>query len=252
MIENGVNRFRSASPSIGSSVMGENLSTIRYRFHLPGKATAEISLEFERDSFDLHPSAAEKDEDWVALEFHKCSHCPLSPPATQACPFARTLSRFIHQFDAFYSYEGVVVEVVTEKRTVVAQGALQQGLSSLAGLIGATCGCPRLSFFRPMAHFHLPFASEEETLYRLFSAHVLGQFIAAGADGPVQVSLEGLQAHCEAASLVNRGMSERLRAAFTKDGVVNGLIILDTFAQAAPYVMRERLAELRHIFSIRP
>jgi hypothetical protein len=230
--------------------MDQSVTTIRYRFHLPGTANAEISLDFDRETFALRPSGEERDEPWTALDFGKCEHCPLAAAESPHCPFARAVSRFIHHFDAFYSYEGAVVEVVTEQRTMVAHGSVQQGLSSLTGLVGATCGCPRLEFFRPMAHFHLPFASEAETLYRLFSAQLLRQFVSAGAEGPVAVSLDGLQEQCESASMVNRGMAERLRAAAPKDAVVNGLIILDTFAQAAPYVIAERLAELRHLFAV--
>lgn len=233
--------------------MAQGPIEIRYRFHLPGKTVADIPLQFDRETFQLYPWPHDGDEEaWVALPFNKCAHCPLDSAEVPHCPFAQAVSRFIHRFDDFYSYEGSVVEITTELRTVVAHGALQRGLSSLTGLVGATCGCPRLAFFRPMAHFHLPFASEEETLYRLFSTHLLKQFIQSGADGPVNVSLEGLQEHCEAVSLVNRGMAERLRAAVAKDAVVNGLISLDAFAQAAPYVIKEKLAELRYIFPLKP
>lgn len=230
--------------------MDSSITTIRYRFHLPGSASADIALDFDRRTFALIPSGEERDESWTALDFHKCEHCPLDGAETPHCPFARAVSRFIHQFDAFYSYEGAVVEVITEQRTMVAQGAVQQGLSSLTGLVGATCGCPRLEFFRPMAHFHLPFASEAETLYRLFSSQLMRQFVQAGADGPALVSLDGLQDRCEEVSVVNRGMAERLRAAVSKDAVVNGIVILDTFNQAAPYVIAEKLAELGHLFAV--
>jgi len=232
--------------------MATEITTIRYRFHLPSQTTEEITLEFDRHSFQLRLPPASEEATWAALGFHTCGHCPLSPSQSPHCPFAQALSPFIARFDAFYSYENVVVEVITEKRTVVAHGALQQGMSSLVGLIGATCGCPHLAFFRPMAHFHLPFASEEETLYRVFATHLLGQFIKAGAESGAPISLAGLQAGYEAASRVNQGMSERIRAAFAKDAVVNGLIILDTFAQAAPYVIREKLEELRYIFKSEP
>lgn len=232
--------------------MEDEIATICYRFHLPSKVTEEISLDFDRRSFQLRFPPVSEEAAWAALDFHKCSHCPLKPEQSPFCPFAQALSRYIVRFDAFYSYENAVVEVVTGQRTVVAHGALQQGMSSLNGLIGATCGCPHLAFFRPMARFHLPFASEEETLYRVFSTHLLGQFIEAGAESGTPISLAGLQAGYEAASRVNQGMSDRLRAAFSRDAVVNGLIILDTFAQAAPYVIKEKLEELRYLFKSGP
>ncbi|MDO8607622.1 MAG: hypothetical protein Q7R40_13880 [Phaeospirillum sp.] len=232
--------------------MDKDSATVRYRFHLPSTVAEEISLNFDRRSFHLRLPPVTEEADWVALDFHRCGHCPLTSEQSPFCPFAQALSRFIARFDAFYSYENVVVEVVTELRTVVAHGALQQGMSSLVGLIGATCGCPHLAFFRPLAHFHLPFASEEETLYRVFATHLLGQFIEAGAESGTPISLAGLQAGYEAASRVNQGISERIRAAFSKDAVVNGLIILDTFAQAAPYVIKEKLEELRYLFKPGP
>lgn len=231
--------------------MDTDITTIRYRFHLTANVNEEICLDFDRRSFLLRLPPVPQEADWAALDFHRCGHCPLDSGQVPFCPFAQALSRFIARFDQFYSYENAVVEVVTEHRTVVAHGALQQGISSLAGLIGATCGCPHLAFFRPMAHFHLPFASEEETLCRVFSLHLLGHFIESGADGGAAVSLDGLEAGYEAASGVNIGMSDRIRAAFSKDAVVNGLIILDTFAQAVPYVIREKLEELRYLFEIR-
>lgn len=229
--------------------MDNKTTTIRYRFHLAAKVTEDIGLDFDRGSFQLRLAPVPEEPAWAALDFHKCGHCPLKPTESPFCPFAQALSRFIARFDTFYSYENAVVEVMTEHHTVVAHGALQRGMSSLIGLIGATCGCPHLAFFRPMARFHLPFASEEETLYRVFATHLLGQFIADQTQAP---SFAGLQVGYEAASRVNREMAERIRAAFAKDAVVNGLIILDTFAQAAPYVIKEKLEELRHIFTSAP
>lgn len=231
--------------------MDTDTTTIRYRFHLSPQASEEICLDFDRRSFLLRLPPVAAEAEWAALDFHRCGHCPLDPVQSPSCPFARALSRFITRFDRHYSYENAVVEVETERRTVVAHGALQEGLSSLVGLIGATCGCPHLAFFRPMAHFHLPFASEEETLCRVFSLHLLGQVIQGGDDGATAASLAGLQASYEAASRVNSGMAERIRAAFSKDAVVNGLIILDTFAQAVPYVLREKLEELRYLFEVK-
>jgi hypothetical protein len=217
---------------------------IRYRFDLAAGNRVEIALAFDRRSFTLRLAPAESEAEWTRLGVNQCRHCPLSAAQDPFCPFARALSRFIPRFDAHVSYESAAVEVITERRTVVAHGALQEGMSSLVGLVGATCGCPHLAYFRPMAHFHLPFASERETLFRVFSIHLLEQFMR-GADPP---SLAGLRERYEAASLVNRGMADRIRGAFAKDSIVNAFIILDTFAQAAPYVIDGRLEELRHIF----
>ena len=141
---------------------------------------------------------------------------------------------------------------MTGQRTIISDHPLQDGMASIIGLIGATSGCPHLAFFRPMARFHLPFASEEETLLRIFSIFLLGEYLRAGGQGDAMIGVDGMQAHYEAVVMVNRAMAERIRSAFSKDAVVNAIIILDTFAQAAPYVIRDKLEELRYIFSATP
>lgn len=221
---------------------------ITYVFHLDGGQSETIELTFAKETFLLVGAETPPCEAWGELGFHKCQHCPLDATIRAACPFATALSPFIRRFDAFYSYEKAVIEVITPQRRVMAARPLQHGMASLVGLIGATSGCPHLAFFRPMARFHLPFATEEETLSRAFSFHLLGNYLRQGGAGAVQVSVEGLRGQYEAAALVNQGMASRIRAAFTRDAVVNAIVILDTFAQAAPYVIEEKLDELRYIF----
>ena len=58
----------------------------------------------------------------------------------------------------------------------------QQAMSSVLGLIMATSGCPWTDRLRPMARFHLPFASEAETLYRSVGMFLLARELV-GADG---------------------------------------------------------------------
>src|SRR5258706_8297515 len=222
---------------------------IPYRFHL-AHGVEEITLRFDPASFTLLPDADKAPADWAKLAFHQCPHCPLQPADTPLCPFAEGLSGFVERFDAFRSYDTAQIEVVTDARTVTTHRPLQHGMASLMGLIGATSGCPHLAFFRPMARFHLPFARDDETLYRVFAMFILGQYLkrADRGSGP----LEELGELIEATTRVNRGMADRVRAAFTRDVVVNAVVILDMFAQAVPFAIDEGLEELRTIFGQRP
>lgn len=193
--------------------------------------------------FDAHMRLEQRAEEaWTSLEFHRCSNCPL-PSDAGHCPFAAGLAPFLGGFDGLDSFARVQVMVRSAQRVVVAERAVQHGLASLIGLIGATSGCPRLEFFRPMARFHLPFASEEETLVRAFSMHLLEDLINGRPP-----ALDDLVADYEGAALVNRSMADRVRAAFQRDAVVNALVTLDAYAQAVPYVIEDRLEELVHIF----
>lgn len=230
---------------------GEPAATITYVFHLANGREERIALTFEPDTFLLRVPLANPPEDWTRLGFMTCRHCPLQAEAQPLCPFAGGLAAFIHRFDDFYSYEKAVVEVVTGERTVITNRSLQDAMASIVGLVGATSGCPHLAFFRPMARFHLPFASEQETLVRAFSLHLLREYLQSGGGGKVAIDVDGLEAKYRAVAVVNQGMAERIRGAFVKDAVVNAIIILDTFAQAVPFVVHQALKELRPLFEIK-
>jgi len=220
-------------------------ATITYRFHLPDRVE-EIALEFDLATFALKPPPGKPPATWARLEFHQCPHCPLRAAETPLCPFAHALSGFVERFDEFRSYDQATIEVVTESRTVTAAKPLQDGMASLIGLIGATSGCPHLNYFRPMARFHLPFARDDETLFRVFSMYLLGRYLADNAVAPA--TLGDLRALTEAATRVNRGMADRVRAAFSRDVVVNAVVILDMFARAVPFAIEDGLNELRAMY----
>ena len=82
---------------------------------------------------------------------------------------------------ALVSFDTVGVTVVQAERTVHAETTAQQAMSSVLGLIMATAGCPWTDRLRPMARFHLPFASEVETLYRSVSMFLLSLELAGRA-----------------------------------------------------------------------
>jgi hypothetical protein len=222
-------------------------TTIRYRFHLP-EGVEEIALTFDLATFALLEPDDKPPAEWARLEFHRCPHCPLEAADSPLCPFARSLSGFVEPFEHFRSYDRATIEVVTDSRTVVAEKPLQDGMASLVGLIGATSGCPHLAYFRPMARFHLPFARDDETMYRVFSMFLLGRYLRDGALGAD--AFDELRSHTEAATLVNRFMADRVRAAFERDVLVNAVVILDMFAQAVPYAIEDGLDELRVMYGL--
>jgi hypothetical protein len=213
------------------------MKAVTYRFRFSHGRLETVALTFSADMVVEQRAHAP----WASLSAQRCPNCPLEPEG--ACPFAAALVPFAARFDDVFSYERVQVEVETDLRTIVAERALQHGLASLIGLIGATSGCPRLAFFRPMARFHLPFASEEETLVRAFSFHLLGHALNGG--GP---DFADLAEHYRGAALVNRAMADRLRSVLTHDAIVNALVVLDTFAQAVPFVIDEQLEEFAPLF----
>lgn len=228
--------------------MSETVHII-YRFIFDDGGEETVTLRLARADFALE-TPVEPAPDWTALNFHTCDGCPLAGTGAAACPFALGLSGFIERFDTRDSFDPVRIEVTTAQRVISSQRSLQQGMAALVGLVGATSGCPRLAFLRPMARFHLPFASEEETLFRVFSSFLLGAYLRSGGSGALSLDVDELRRHSAEVEQVNRAMANRLRAAFSKDAVVNAIVILDIFAQAVPYVVDDALKELRYLYGL--
>jgi hypothetical protein len=99
-----------------------------------------------------------------------------------------------------------------------------------------------------MAHYHLPFASEDETIYRAASTYLLGQYLLAQQGDQPDWTLTGLKASYLALQSVNAAMAKRLRQAVEEDGAINAFILLDLFAKALPYSIDDRLDEIRAVF----
>jgi hypothetical protein len=208
--------------------------TISYTFFTAGQADIAVVLRFEARTHQLQLPTDSPRPDWARLSCHRCPNCPLAD-TEQWCPAALGLATILPDFAGRVSHERAVVEVGTTNRTVVAKTTLQSGLASLIGLICATSGCPMTKFLRPMARFHLPFADEQETLFRSFASWLLADYVRNHQAGnSARVSLDGLKRHYEDVSLVNASLAERLRTVATRDALLNAVVILDLFAQIAP------------------
>jgi len=96
-----------------------------------------------------------------------------------------------------------------------------------------------------MARFHLPFASEIETVYRGICMYLLAREIA-GTDGLQGfAALEDLYKNLH---LVNRDMSRRLGAATRTDPARNAMALLDSYTTLLPAALERSLDELKPLF----
>jgi len=187
---------------------------------------------------------------WTALSFHQCANCPLSTADTTHCPMAVRLVPLIELFDKVRSYDEVTAQVESDERTVTTRTSVQRVLRSLMGLLSASSDCPRIAFLKPMAHYHLPFSSKEETVYRVVSTYLLAQYFLRQQGKTADTGLEGLKAHYQELQQVNSKMAERLGAIRVEDGdsSVNALVLLDLFAQSLPDSIDTELEELQPAF----
>jgi len=93
-----------------------------------------------------------------------------------------------------------------------------------------TSGCPVLEPLRPMARFHLPFATGEETVYRTASMYLIAQHLRRRAGLDAEDGIEGLAAIYLEVRKANSFFAKRLRGVVQQDANVNALINLDNFA----------------------
>jgi hypothetical protein len=218
---------------------------IRYRFDLPDGSQKSLDFTFDAADFRLANALPPAPPFWTVLSFNQCANCPLDAARHPHCPAALQMVSAIEPLKALVSFDEVGVTVTQEERTIYADTTAQQAMSSVLGLIMATAGCPWTDRLRPMARFHLPFASELETVYRSVCMFLLAREMAGagGADGYV-----ALRALYENLHVVNRGMSRRLGAAAQTDPARNAMALLDAYTTLLPAALESSLEELEGLF----
>lgn len=221
---------------------------IQYIFRFADGSESLFAIHLDKQRLEpLNPPA--DPPEWTRLGFHQCSNCPLNEEESPYCPQARALSVPVDQLSTVLSYDKVEVEVITPERHIRHRTSAQGGISAMMGLIIATSGCPRMNFLKPMARFHLPFATEIETIYRATSMYLLGQLLRSQRGLPAELDLSGLVSRYREVETVNRAMAQRLRAASQQDGTVNALILLDMFAKSMPFAVDQILPELETLYT---
>lgn len=186
---------------------------------------------------------------WTRLSFHQCDNCTLPIETEPSCPAAVSMVHIVERFADLLSHDSALVVIDTEDRSIANETTVQRGICSLMGLLMATSRCPMMSFFKPMARFHLPFASTEETIWRATSTYLLAQYFKLlDGDNP-DIHFAGLTRIYEDIQTVNLAFAKRLRAACNHDSMVNGIILLDMFAKTMPVAIEDSLAEIHHLFA---
>jgi hypothetical protein len=185
---------------------------------------------------------------WTDLSFHKCANCPLNEAEHPRCPAALSLVEVVRVFGGSVPHQQVEVKIESEARAYVKKTSLQEALSSLIGLYMATSGCPVIGKLRPLVRQHLPFASVEETLYRVLSMYLLAQYMMARHGGQPDWSFAKLGKIYEGIHTVNDSFSQRLAAA-GRNASLNAVATLDLFANAISCAIDEQaLGDMEELF----
>lgn len=222
---------------------------IQYKFTLPNHTSEVFDLQLESKDLILMNNMPSSLPTWTDLEYYQCPNCILDPTLYTYCPLSANLVTIVRRFKGLLSFDEVTIDVITNERTVSQKTTVQRGISSLMGLVIATSGCPHTAYFRPMARFHLPLSSKEETIYRATSMYLLAQYFLNKDKNKADLELEGLKKIYENAQIVNTSIADRLRAASDTDSSVNAIALLDMYAQSLPFAISDSLENIKYLFA---
>lgn len=221
---------------------------IRYRFLFTNEREEVIEVKIDKLTMESIPDNSGTFPDWCRLDFHQCPNCSLQIEARPFCPLAARLVKLLEAHRNVASFDEVEMEVTMPERIVTKRTTAQRAVSSLMGLIMATSGCPHMEFLKPMARYHLPLATEEETIFRVVSTYLLAQYFRNEHALETDFSLKNLKKIYGEIRIINTAMASRLRTVSNQDSAVNAVILLDIFAKMLPYSIEDSLEEIRYLF----
>ena len=200
----------------------------RYTFTFDDGRTRSFEVNLNPDTLTIIPPANQIPPPWARLDFASCDHCPL-PEGSVYCPIASNIGPIVDEFSDVLSFRTADVTVETAERKYQKTGPVQDALFPLLGIYMSASGCPSMEKLKPMVRFHLPFASVEETIYRVLSMYVTAQYLRTQKGLEPDWQLKGLSEIYGHINHVNHEFCQRLAKAATEDALLNALVILDAF-----------------------
>lgn len=199
------------------------MATITYQLKLKDGSERRYEVDVDRPD-RVQEQNREDHPEWTRLECHQCDNCPLTQEVYRYCPAAIEFEEIASHFANTASIERADVWVHTHQRSYFKNCDMQTMLQSLYGLIMASSACPILSRLKPLAHFHLPFASLEETVHRLVGTFLINQYLHQhDGSGRPDWELRGIQELYGELKLVNLALMRRIRQASKDDANVNAI-----------------------------
>lgn len=209
-----------------------------------------INIVLDESSGDVAVSADFSPPAWAQLDHHQCQHCTLQTTEHRYCPIARNLAFLFSSPLRNPSHEPLTLTVTTPVRSYSAETTLQRALGSLFGLVGSLSPCPHTRPLKPMGTFHLPLATETETLVRATAYSLLKQYLRHQRDDTVPVNLDEMTRVYSNLKTLNRFFVRRLQTQQASDAAANAIILLDVLARDVDFELESQLETLQRLFAI--
>ena len=219
-----------------------------YQFDFSDGKKKEFLIDFNSQSMRSELINEHHYPDWAQLEFHQCVTCPLTSEDYLYCPLAVNLVPIIYWCKDLISYDEVDVTITSAEREVSAHTNLQRAISSLLGLLMSSSACPKMKFLKPLARFHLPLATHEETIFRAVSATLLKNYFNPERNKSDDDLLIELKQQYKELQELNRFIAERIRGAIKCDAAVNAIVLLDVLSKSVSFSIDDSLQQIRYLF----
>ncbi len=221
-----------------------------YRFQFEDESSIDYCISLDAETLSLIPGEARQPlPEWTRLQFKQCPCCTLNPQAHPNCPIAVNILELVETFNSVFSYHDCMVTCRTAERSYSKKTSVMEGLSAIFGVIMATSDCPTMEFLKPMARFHLPFATIEETTVRSASFFLLAQYFKRRDEKSLTCDFGPLEQHYAQVQMVNEGFLERISKVTAEDADKNAIITLHSLSQFLSMEIDYSLSSLENTFS---
>lgn len=231
--------------------MNQHAYRFDYTIELNDGQTTHFNVVLDPQTLAMAPAAAGNAPGWTQLAYNQCTCCPLSPAQVTHCPIAVNIADLVDRFKDILSHNDCLVVCETMDRTYTKKTSAMEGLTSIFGIVMATSNCPVMDFLKPMARFHLPFSSVEETTVRSTSFFLLGQYFEYKRGRVEQFDFDRLEKNYAKVQRVNEGLLARIRSLGKKDADKNAIITLHSISQFLSMEMEFSLNLIAPLFESR-
>lgn len=229
---------------------GKEVLNFAYKFVFENGTEKIFKLKIDSETLDMIRDPDEEHPDWTKFENFGCGCCPGNKTFNH-CPVAISLKEIIDFFSNTPSYEEAKIYVLANDRQYYKKTPVQVGVSSVIGILMATSGCPILAKMKPLVRFHLPFASLEETEFRVLSMYLLAQYFKKQAGQKPDWNLKGLAKVYEEIQMVNQNVAKQIADLEKRDTSINAVVVLNNFADFVTFSIDEMdLEHLGKLFTV--
>ncbi len=232
-------------------IMNDEPYPINYEFQLDGGERRLFKILLDPETISIIRPELKSKPDWTRLEYKQCKCCPLRKEVSPDCPLAVNAVEIVEAFKGMVSSDNCIVRCTTPERTYLKKTSVMVGLSSILGIIMATSNCPVMDFLKPMARFHLPFSTSDETIARSTSLYLLRQYFEYKNNKTPDFDLKELNQNYAKVQEVNKGFLTRINSIVEKDADNNAVITLNSLAQILSMEIDYNLDSLEYLFTPR-